>query len=91
MGVDCTLITESGRIDLDRMYVFENAIEDGTEYNRSDFLLLIDHLLEEARKLPDDEREYCVHWLDVARKNAGERNTIISEHLEWSSKWKRLQ
>lgn len=91
MGVDCVLVTEKGRIDLDRMRVFERAVEDGTEYNRSDFLLLIDHLLEEARKLPDEEREYCVHWLGVARENAGERNTIVSERLEWSTKWKRLQ
>lgn len=91
MGVDCLLITEKGRIDLDCMYVFDKAVEDGVEYNRSDFLILIDHLLEEARKMPEEEREYSVHWLNVARENAGDRNIIVSEQMEWRSRWKRPQ
>lgn len=85
MGTDCFLVTETKRVELDRLYVFESEIKTGVEYSREEFIVLLDKLTVFAEQIGDEDAEYSTQWLKIARDNAGHRNVIYSEHDEGSN------
>jgi hypothetical protein len=81
MGLDCKLLTESGRYDLSRFSYFKSEFNSSDDrpviYKKKEFLNKITSL-----KNTEDYKKYGNFWIDEAEREVGGFNMIITDNFE---------
>lgn len=76
MGIDCSIITDKTKVELDRLSVFDRPyfVTEGVVYDTKVFIKLMDSRINDLR--------YELNWLIVARHYAtkAKKVAIISEN-----------
>lgn len=87
MGVDCKLRINNEYLSLDRWYVFDNLVESGKKYSKSEALKIIRRLKRNLKNKvktvwSNDQSRFAYHlyWIELARvaiEKAQESSEII--------------